>query len=454
MFTKIKLKLPLIGFIAILLLGLFSRLNIVNKFSLWYDEAFSGILVRQNLGTLIQIIQEDRVHPPVYYFLLKIWSMVWGNTDTALRFFSLIFGILLITAAFFLIKKMLNTKAALTAAGIFALSPYFILYSIEARSYIMLGLEALIAIYLFVKIINYNKKSFLEVYKLKETKWLLLISILILLTHYLGIVLILVMGILLFIKIYPKTEKFIWAILVGFFAIVIINGAIHNGNFRIFPKDTLHTRWLEDANLFTPGEMLYSFIFGVDSQAIQKQPAFTLTFTNDLNTVFLAISLASIIISLIYIKNKNSTVSLISKLFLFSFLLTSAVCLFGINIFIPRYVMFLAIIFIVWISSIVSTLNFKPFILAALVYLFLLTQIVWVNSNTNFENIPELEKFAEDKRILVKSPFDYLVLKYYLNDNRNLFFLDSEYWHMKETPWPFFHRSQITDKTLEGDKII
>lgn len=454
MIDKIKGKLDWFILGIVFILGLFARLNLINKTTFWYDEAFSGILVKQDLGTILQVIYEDRVHPPVYYLLLKLWSVFFGNTDTTLRMFSVIFGMSLVVVGFLLIRKLINKKAAVAVAGIFALSPYFILYSLEARSYIMLGLEALISIYLFLVIYRKGFKTLKELLKIKETKLLIGVSVLILLTHYVGLALIAVMCLLFFIKLYPKTEKYIWAVLTIILLIIIARGLLNGGDFRIYDKQLTHTKWLEDANLLTPAEMLYSFIFGVDSQQISRQLVFTFSFIKDLSAVFVVITVLAIVLSINMIKKQNKRLSVISKLFLFSLLITTIVCLFGVNLFIPRYVMFLAIVFVVWIASVVSKFNIKTFAIAGLVYLFLLTQVIWVNTNRYFDNIAEIETQAENNRIVVKSPFEYLVLKYYLKNDRNLYFLDSNQWNMKQGPWLFFDRNQITNKLLSTDKVI
>jgi len=454
MLDKIKSKFSWFVLGIIFILGLFSRLNLINKSTFWYDEAFSGILIKQDIGSVLKIIYEDRVHPPVYYFLLKIWSVIFGNTDTTLRMFSVVFGMALIVAAFILLKKMFNTRAALVGAGLFALSPYFILYSLEARSYIVLGLEALVAIFIFVKLYKKDFKNFSELIRLKEVKQLATITILILLTHYLGLVLIGTMCILLFIKLYPRLEKYIWSAFVIILVLILARGAINGGDYRIYPKEATHTKWLEDAQPLTIAEMLYSFLFGVDSQGIAKQNVFKLSFIKDLNTVFIVLITLSIVLSMHLINTKKVKLSVISKLFLLNLLVTTILSLFGVNILIPRYVMYLAIVFIVWIASLVSQINVRGYFITAGVYVILLTQVVWVSSNKYFDNLAQIKEEAVNGRVVVKSPFEYLVLKYYLNDNRNLYFLDSSQWNMRQGAWLFFDKKQIIDRLIEDDKVI
>lgn len=452
MYQKILKNIGLISFLPILILGIISRLNILSNSSIWFDEAFSGVMVREDLNGVFSIIAQDRVHPPLYYLLLKLWTLIFGNTEFTIKGFSLVFGIALIIAAYYLIKKLVGTKAALITSGIFSLSPFFILYSLEARSYIMLALEALVAVVLFLKIYSTKSKDVKTLINLRYFKYLVVVSILMIFTHYLSIPLILSFGVFFILKLFPKLEKIMWIGTVAVLALILFKGIINNGDYRIFPKNITHTSWLSDAQPLEISEVLYSFMFGLDNQAIAKQPVFKFNFIENLTPVFIVLLVIVIVFILRGFDDKNKIAKAISKLLLFNILAVTIVSLFGINIFLPRYLIFLSVVFVVWVGVYVSRQDLKFIITSAVIYLLLLTQLNWVNSNKVFNNIEELRAGADSsRRIVVESPFDYLVLKYYLNDHRNLYFLDSDYWHMKETPWSFFRRSQITDFTTDSD---
>lgn len=452
MYQKILKNIGLISFLPILVLGIISRLNVLNNSSLWYDEAFSGIMVREDLNGIFSIIAQDRVHPPLYYLLLKLWTAILENAELALKGFSFIFGVGLIIASYYLIKRLIGTKAALITSGIFSLSPFFILYSLEARSYIMLALEVLVAVVLFLKIYSTKFKDIKSLINLRYFKYLAVVSILMIFTHYLSISLILSFGVFFVLRLFPKLEKLMWIAMAAILALILFKGMISNGDYRIFPKNITHTSWLSDAQPLEIGEVLYSFIFGLDNQAISKQPVFKFNFIENLTPVFIVLLVLVIVFILKGFDEKNKVVKGISKLLLFNIVAVTIVSLFGINIFLPRYLIFLSVVFIVWIGIYVSRQDLKFIITSAAIYLLLLTQLNWANSNKVFNNIEELRAGAESsRRVVVESPFDYLVLKYYLNDHRNLYFLDSDYWHIQETPWPFFRKSQITDFTTDSD---
>jgi uncharacterized membrane protein len=53
----------------------------------WYDEAYTGNLIRLSWDRLWSVLVSD-VHPPLYIVLLKLYAAVFGDGVMALRSFS------------------------------------------------------------------------------------------------------------------------------------------------------------------------------------------------------------------------------------------------------------------------------------------------------------------------------------------------------------------------------
>ncbi len=120
---------------AIILLGLALRLVRLGADSLWYDETVSAFLAAQPALDLIAHTARD-IHPPGYYLLLRGWTLWSGDSEFALAFFSLSFGLLLIPLTYRLARDLIRQRTvALWAALLVALSPYHIWYSQEVRMY-------------------------------------------------------------------------------------------------------------------------------------------------------------------------------------------------------------------------------------------------------------------------------------------------------------------------------
>lgn len=88
-----------------------------------------------------------RQNGPLYFFLLRGWIGVAGTSVTSLRFFSLIFGVLVVALIYALGRRLLDPTAGVLAALLSALSPYLVWYSQEVKMYALLTALALLAIY-------------------------------------------------------------------------------------------------------------------------------------------------------------------------------------------------------------------------------------------------------------------------------------------------------------------
>jgi len=177
--NKHRLWLPVIVFIAFAL-----RLTLLGEQSLWYDEGVSWLLVQKSLPDLIQWTAAD-IQPPLYYLMLWLATQLFGDSEFALRFPSVIFNILTLPVLYLLARRLLspnhsNRLAPFLAAILFALSPLLVYYSQETRMYTMLVFEATLASYLFLKILHRPAQS---TYFLLPTFYSLIVTAA-LYTHY------------------------------------------------------------------------------------------------------------------------------------------------------------------------------------------------------------------------------------------------------------------------------
>ena len=143
--------------------------------SIWFDEAYSAYLTHYNLTDLTHYTAID-VHPPLYYYLLKGWTNLFGNSVAAYRSLSVVLGIIALVLIYFLIKKLFSRKAASLATFLVAISPMFVRYGTETRMYMLVITIAVAATLVFYKLLHSAKK-----------RWAILYGVLICLgmwTHY------------------------------------------------------------------------------------------------------------------------------------------------------------------------------------------------------------------------------------------------------------------------------
>jgi hypothetical protein len=126
--------------VAVLLLAAALRFCRLDAQSLWNDEGTSVRLALRDLGTITRNASHD-IHPPLYYYLLHFWSLLWGNSAVAARALSVLFGVATVVVTWALARP-LSRRSAWLAGLLAACSPFMVYYSQEARMYMLLTLLA------------------------------------------------------------------------------------------------------------------------------------------------------------------------------------------------------------------------------------------------------------------------------------------------------------------------
>lgn len=138
-----------IAFAAVLTLALGVRLLGIGDRSVWFDEAFSWTLAQRFSTSEMVARTAVDVHPPFYYFVLSLWTTVFGSGEIALRGLSALLGAATVALLFFFSRECFRTSEspsssgsrfdafdiALIASGCCAVSAYHIHWSQEARMY-------------------------------------------------------------------------------------------------------------------------------------------------------------------------------------------------------------------------------------------------------------------------------------------------------------------------------
>ena len=76
-----------VAHIAVIVAGVVLLSSLSSYSALWFDESYSVALVRHPLGELWRIAASD-VHPPLYYYLLKLVWLLFPDNVVAYRLFS------------------------------------------------------------------------------------------------------------------------------------------------------------------------------------------------------------------------------------------------------------------------------------------------------------------------------------------------------------------------------
>lgn len=125
---------------ALTLVGGGLRFAALGSKSLWLDEAFSLWMARQPVAEMVAWSVRIDHHPPLYYMLLRVWLMFWGDEIGAARALSALLSTLTLPVYFIAGVRLVGRRTALWATLLLVVAPFHLRYAQEARMYALLTL--------------------------------------------------------------------------------------------------------------------------------------------------------------------------------------------------------------------------------------------------------------------------------------------------------------------------
>lgn len=116
---------------------------------LWRDEAFSVLYASQSFAA---ILTKSNFDPPIYYLILHLWMLVFGQSELAVRACSFLgFSLAVVIVIYF--SEYLFKKHWLSwfIPILFFINPMLLYYAFETRAYGWYMFFAMLAIYSYVK---------------------------------------------------------------------------------------------------------------------------------------------------------------------------------------------------------------------------------------------------------------------------------------------------------------
>ena len=124
----------------------------------WFDEAYSIWITKgKNFQEIISSTSVD-AHPPLYYFLLKIWGDLGGWNIAWLRILSIVCFSISIFLAGKIIERNFSEqngkirKIAIFSAGLLIFLPFLLRYAYEIRMYSLASLISILSTFLLFEI--------------------------------------------------------------------------------------------------------------------------------------------------------------------------------------------------------------------------------------------------------------------------------------------------------------
>ncbi len=189
---KIEIKRHTYLLLAFLAVGFILRLNNLSGRSLWTDEFFTlfqssghGVDIKvflvnlsskapallkagefksflkfdyhKSVKDVINSLYKTDTHPPLYFWLMYYWRVLFRDSVFALRFFSVLMGVLSIFLAYKVGGYLFDQDVAKFCALYVSISAFSVRYSQEARSYSLIVALGLLACLFLLRLENYNK---------------------------------------------------------------------------------------------------------------------------------------------------------------------------------------------------------------------------------------------------------------------------------------------------------
>lgn len=120
--------------LAIICAGFIFLLFGITHEDMWYDECYSSALKSHSLGDICRITAGDS-HPPLYYILLKGFTLVFGDSIFTLRLFSALGVIAIALLGIGPVKRIFGPKFGIIFSFVIFITPAMYSYAQEVRMY-------------------------------------------------------------------------------------------------------------------------------------------------------------------------------------------------------------------------------------------------------------------------------------------------------------------------------
>ena len=317
---------------------------------LWFDESYSVAMSEHSFGQIITLAAIDN-HPPLYYLLLRTVRAVLGSSEWALRTLSVAGAVALVGLGAGPVRRIFGDKTAFIYAAVTIFTPGILIYAHEARMYTL-------AIFTVTASALYG---YLAVQHNRTSDWVYfgLASLAAAYLHYYGLMAAFFTHLFILLWIFFKKRAYLKAY-------IFAGGAVLAGYLpwlAIFIKqikDTARAFWIPPVNtqailesFHTP--FAYKYFFP-DTYPVMSAA--------------LLFSLAMIISGIIIAKMKKRESELMFSLFLLFVNLCALITPIVISriltpVFLPRYTIVYAGLFLLLLSSGISLLPAKPLQLTA-----------------------------------------------------------------------------------------
>lgn len=207
----------------------FRFISISHNLSFWNDESNAAMFSRAILERGVPVNDHGRslgVYSIALFYITALSYVVFGISEFAARFPSIIAGTALIATLFVVTRKLVNEKAGLVAAFLGAFLQIQLAWSTQLRPYIWLQLFSVLVLYFTYRFLT-NRKRFVD----KNLIYSLVVSIISALFHGTAMISVLIIGFAIVYKAF-LTKQFKYIVI----PFVLVTFAFMFAYFSISPS--------------------------------------------------------------------------------------------------------------------------------------------------------------------------------------------------------------------------
>lgn len=130
--------------------------SLLSDRSLWFDEAaLAYSLITRSVGDLVSEVYDYQQSAPILYsYMVKLITLIFGTSETALRSFSFISYLGALVCMYVLSSRILKIRYSLLPTTMFAIMPIMVLYAAELKPYMT---ECLVVLLTLIVYYCYNE---------------------------------------------------------------------------------------------------------------------------------------------------------------------------------------------------------------------------------------------------------------------------------------------------------
>ncbi len=162
----IRVFSPPVIVVLVLLLAAAARLHQISDRAVWTDEGYTAwATLDRRVDDVLDVLRDDR-HPPLFFLALNRWENVAGDSRLALRFLSVLGGIVTTAVVYRIGTDWFSAEAGLYAASFYAVLGIAVYYDQEIRHYGWLTLAVSLMSLFFLRYLHRPRTRWLVWYAL------------------------------------------------------------------------------------------------------------------------------------------------------------------------------------------------------------------------------------------------------------------------------------------------